>query len=54
MVSDKWSLSIRLYNVKKDNQVDSRITGDNLSDAEINRLLKLRRQDLIGEIKNNR
>ena len=54
MTSDKWSLSIRLYNVKKDNQVNSKITGDNLSDVEINKLLELRRQDLIAEIKNNR
>jgi hypothetical protein len=54
MTSDKWNLLIRLYNVKKDNQVNSIITGNNLSDVEINKLLELRQQDLIAEIKNNR
>jgi hypothetical protein len=54
MSSDKWSFSIRIYDVKKDRQIDSKIKGKDLSQNGISEMVKLKIEELIEEIKNYR
>lgn len=54
MSSDRWSFSIRIYDVKNDRQINSKIKGKGLSDNEISEMIKEKRQELIEEIKNYR
>jgi hypothetical protein len=50
MGSDKWNLLIRIYDVAADEQINSEVTGVNLTDAEIADLIKERQRDLVSEI----
>ena len=53
MSSDKWSFSIRIYDVKNDRQINSKIKGKRLSDNGISEMIKQKRHELMEEIKNS-
>ena len=54
MANDKWNLQIKVYNTKTGGQFLSTVNGNNLTNAEIEKLIKSRRQELFAEMKNNR
>ena len=54
MATDKWSFEIKIYNTKTGNQKISTLTANNLTSAEIEKLIKSKQQDLFAESKNNR
>jgi Cft2 family RNA processing exonuclease len=51
---DRWSFQIKIYNTKTEKQFLSLVTGDKLTSADIESLIKSKRQDLSTEIKNIR
>jgi hypothetical protein len=52
MSGDTWNLRLRIYNTDADLQFDSKIKADELTDAELQKLLSEKQADLIEEIKN--
>jgi len=51
--ADRWSFAIRIYDVKDDSQTNSGIKGTSLSGPEIAELIRSRRKELTGEIRNH-
>ncbi|HMK18707.1 MAG TPA: hypothetical protein VK492_10920 [Chitinophagaceae bacterium] len=51
---DRWSFQIKIYNTKTEKQFLSLVTGDKLTSADIESLIKSKRQDLFTEIKDIR
>ncbi len=47
----KWDLSFRIYNVKNNEQFDSKLKGDNLTKEQIEKKIKNESDVLINEIK---
>ena len=54
MTTDKWNFRIRIYNVKTNKQINSTVTGNDLTDRSIKNVLAKRQQNLTTEIKNSR
>jgi hypothetical protein len=54
MTTDKWNFQIRIYNTNNENQTNSSVTADNLTESEIKNILSDRQHDLTTEIKNSR
>lgn len=54
METDKWNLSIRIYDVKNNKQKNSSLKGKNLTTLELENFIVKNRETLIKEIKNNR
>ena len=49
--ADKWSLQLKIYDIKSDKELISKITFNNLTDEEIKIKLSLKRNELISEIR---
>lgn len=54
METDKWYLSIRIYDVKNNKQKNSSLKGENLTTLELENFIVKNREILIKEIKNIR
>jgi hypothetical protein len=54
MNTDKWNLRIRIYDTNTGKQMNSRLVINELTSGEIKKILSVRHNDLIAEIKNNR
>ena len=54
MKSDTWNFQIKIYNTKTEKQFLSQVSGEKLTSADIESLIKSKRQNLSTEIKNNR
>jgi hypothetical protein len=50
MTTDRWNLRIRLYNIMKDEQIDSMVKLDNLTTSDLESELTLNNKTLIKEI----
>lgn len=48
---DKWNLRVRIYNVSKDQQINSDVKGNNLNPIELENFLLKNKGKLITEIK---
>lgn len=53
METDKWNLRIKIYNVRKEVQINSSLTADNLNPSELQNFIKQNKETLIKEIKNS-
>jgi hypothetical protein len=53
MEKDKWNVRIRLYFVKSNQQIDSKIIIDKSNWSEIKSILSAKQPDLVKEIKYN-
>ncbi len=54
MSADKWNFQIRIYNAKTEKQMNSTVSGNNLTANNIKAVLKDRQASLTKEIKDNR
>jgi hypothetical protein len=53
IIKDKWNLRLRIYNTNIDNQINSRVSADSLTNDELKDFLASKRDQFILEIKNN-
>jgi len=53
MITCKWDLHLRIYNTNIDNQINSKVSANNLTIDELKDFLTSKRDQLILEIKNN-
>ena len=54
MATDKWNVTIRIYDINTDKQKNSQLMFNEMTGAEIRNALAAKRGDLAAEIKNNR
>jgi hypothetical protein len=52
VTSDKWNVRIKIYNTNTDNQINSNLKANNLTDYEIKQFITYKQKELVSEINN--